>query len=46
MGWYIEHPADIKRMAGNARKMIKERYEQKDVWKALLNFYRNLDDSK
>jgi glycosyltransferase involved in cell wall biosynthesis len=46
MEWYIEHPADIKRMAGNARKMIKERYEQKDVWKALLNFYQNLDDNK
>lgn len=42
MKWYLEHPEDVKRMAGNARKMIQERYEQKDVWNALLNMYRQL----
>jgi len=42
MKWYVEHPEDVKRMAGNARSMIQERYEQREVWKALLEMYRSL----
>lgn len=33
---------DVRRMASNARKMIIERYEQKDVWNAHLRMYQNL----
>ena len=40
MSWFVEHPAEVKRMGHNARGIIHERYEQKDVWKALLEFYR------
>lgn len=43
MEWFIHHPAEIERMSHNARRMIQERYEQKDVWKALLEEYNNLD---
>lgn len=39
---YVEHPEEVKRMAKNARQMIKERYEQKDVWNALLKMYHDL----
>lgn len=42
MRWFLEHPEDVKRMGNNARKMIQDRYEQKDVWKALLEFYNGL----
>ncbi len=40
MKWFVEHPAEAIRMGKNARQMICERYEQKDVWKALLNIYK------
>lgn len=39
MSWFINHHEEAKRMGNNARAMIQERYEQKDVWKALKNFY-------
>ena len=39
MKWFIEHPEEAKRMGRNARPMIRERYEQKDIWKALKEFY-------
>ena len=32
MYWFVSHPADVARMSKNARPMICERYEQKDVW--------------
>lgn len=38
----VRHPEDAKRMAQNARRMIQARYEQKDVWQALLQFYQTL----
>lgn len=44
MEWFIHHPAEISRMSRNARRMIKERYEQRDVWNALLAFYNELKD--
>lgn len=42
MRWFVEHPEDVRRMGNNARKMIQDRYEQKDVWRALLDFYDGL----
>lgn len=44
MEWFILHPAEVSRMSRNARRMIKERYEQKDVWNGLLAFYNELKD--
>ncbi len=41
MYWFVSHPADVARMSKNARPMICERYEQKDVWKALLDIYKD-----
>lgn len=42
MEWMIRNPENVKRMAQNARRMIQTRYEQKDVWQALLQFYQTL----
>uniref|UniRef100_A0AB33ISS7 Glycosyltransferase family 4 protein n=2 Tax=unclassified Prevotella TaxID=2638335 RepID=A0AB33ISS7_9BACT len=42
MKWFMEHQADVARMAENARGMIEERYEQLDVWNALLDCYNAL----
>lgn len=42
MKHFMQHPEEVKRMAGNARQMIVDRYEQKDVWNALLLYYKNL----
>ena len=42
MHWFVSHPEDVRRMAGNARSMIQERYEQKDVWNELLKMYHAL----
>lgn len=43
MRWFIEHPAEVKRMSNNAPRMIHERYEQNDVWNSLLKYYRSLE---
>lgn len=43
MRWFVTHPADVRRMAANAPAMIHERYEQKDVWQALLAYYKSLE---
>lgn len=42
MKWFMEHPEEVKRMGRNARGMITSRYEQKDVWKEILNLYLEL----
>lgn len=43
MKWFYEHREDeVKRMAGNVRPMIAERYEQHKVWEALLKEYQSL----
>lgn len=42
MDWFIHHPAEVKRMGKAARGLVKERFEQKDVWHALLDFYNSL----
>lgn len=43
MEWFLSHPTEVKRMSLNARRMIKERYEQKDVWEALLRYYHSIE---
>ena len=42
MKWFFHHPEEVKRMGENARPIICERYEQQNVWKALLKFYNDL----
>ena len=42
MKWFYYHPEEVKRMGENARPLICKRYEQKNVWEALLKFYNNL----
>ncbi len=42
MRYFIEHPAEVRRMAGNARGIIRERFEQRDVWAALKKMYDDL----
>ncbi|MDD7273530.1 MAG: glycosyltransferase family 4 protein [Prevotella sp.] len=39
---YIEQPENVKRMAKNARQMVKDRFEQHDVWNALLHYYNEI----
>ena len=43
MEWFLDHPEEVTRMATNAPRMVHERYEQRDVWNALLAFYRSLE---
>lgn len=43
MSWFANHHAEVARMSRNARRMIHERYEQRDVWAALLDYYRSLE---
>ena len=40
--WFYYHPEEVKRMGENARPIICERYEQHNVWKALLEYYKQL----
>ena len=42
MQWFISHPEEVRRMSKNARGMITARYEQRDVWRATLEMYRQL----
>ena len=42
MKWFYYHPEEVKRMGENARPIICERYEQQNVWNALLKFYIDL----
>lgn len=42
MLWFIHHPEESARMGKSAVAMIRERYEQKDVWRALLTRYNSL----
>ena len=39
---FIDEPDMIARMAGNARKMVIDRYEQKYIWSELLKVYQSL----
>lgn len=40
---FIENPQKKQLMAEKAREMIRSRYEQQDVWNALLKTYRELE---
>ncbi len=40
---WVEHPDRVAYMASNARRLVEERFEQKKVWKALLEVYQNLE---
>ena len=42
MKWFYYHPEEVKRMGENARPIICERYEQHNVWKAILEYYKQL----
>ena len=42
MQWFLSHPEEVRRMAGNARGMITSRYEQQDVWQKTLQMYQKL----
>ena len=37
-----DNPEDRKRMAGNARRLVAERFEQSYVWKCLYDFYHEI----
>lgn len=39
---WVEQPEKVVAMAGNARKLVETRYEQKIVWKAVLEEYDKL----
>ena len=43
MLWMIDNPDAVAQMGINSRPLVESRYEQKDVWNALLNVYRSLD---
>ena len=43
MQFFLSNQLEVKRMATNARQLIVTRYEQKTVWKALLEEYRFLE---
>lgn len=42
MKWFYNNPTEIERMGTNAISLVRERYEQKDVWNALLEMYNSL----
>lgn len=46
MEYCLNHPDEVTRMAANARPLIASRYDQKIVWKALLEEYERLLSSK
>ena len=45
MRYFIDHPAEVRRMAGNARGIVKEKFEQQDVWRELKKMYDGIVDS-
>lgn len=44
MEWFMDHREEVRRMAANAPRMVHERYEQRDVWNALLEFYKGMEE--
>lgn len=42
MKQFIQRPDMVKKMAGNARKMVIDRFEQKFIWSELLKVYQSL----
>ena len=43
MTWFIEHPEGVEQMAMNCRNIIVSKYEQNDVWDALMSMYKELE---
>ncbi len=43
MRQWINDPSAIRKMSESSRRVIQERYEQKDVWDALLKMYQSLE---
>ena len=43
---FVEHPADVRRMAANARPLIASRYEQSYVRRCLIDFYKEINESR
>lgn len=46
MQHFLTHPDEVRTMAANARQAITARYEQKDVWQALLKRYEEILSQK
>jgi len=42
MKWFYNNPSKIESMGTNAISLVRKRYEQKDVWNALLKMYNSL----
>lgn len=42
MAYCLENTENLKRLSQMARKKICERYERKDVWSGILNYYNRL----
>ena len=42
MSQFVENPKMVERMAGNARKLVIDRFEQKFIWSELLKVYQSL----
>ncbi len=41
---FVENPEMVKKMAGQARPIIAEKFEQSIVWKALLKEYKRIEN--
>lgn len=42
MEWFTSHPTEVVRMGKNTRELITSRYEQQQVWAAILEMYQSL----
>ena len=43
MKYFLDSPNKVKEMANQARHIIQEKFEQKDVWEELLKMYKSLE---
>ena len=43
MEWFLDNREEVEKMASGSASMIKDRYEQKDVWDAIMKMYLSLD---
>ncbi|MDT3388422.1 MAG: glycosyltransferase family 4 protein [Bacteroidota bacterium] len=46
MQWFLDNPAEVKQMSSKAREMVASRFEQRDVWEATLQMYKNLQNKR
>lgn len=42
MKWFLDNPEDVERMSNNSRDIVKEKYEQDDVWCHWKDYYFSL----